>query len=103
MTHDSMWGGRSSFSHTDCWSVDRFFLLFTQGIVPLFPIANCVICHGFIVEKGPLFSHTCWLCLDGVMSCYFIVEPWLLSSMIGGYCEHLFGVGCVFLHASELL
>ena len=63
----------------------------------------CVMCRGFIVEKGPLFSHVCWLCLDGVMSCYLIVEPWMLSSLIGGCCEHLCGVGFVFLHALELL
>ena len=101
-SHDSMWGVHSSFSHTDFHSVNRFFLLFTQGIVPLFPIADCVMCRGFIVEKGPLFSRVCWLCLDSVMSCYLIVEPWLLSSLISGYCEHLCGVGCVFLHAWEL-
>ena len=102
-TRDSMWGVRSSFSHTDCLSVDRFFLLFTQGIVPLFPIADCVMCRGFIVEKGLLFSHVCLLCLDDVMSYYLIIEPWLLSSLIACSYEHLCGVGCVFLHTLEQL
>ena len=73
------------------------------GGLALSLFADFVMCCGFIVEKGLLFSHICWLCLDSVMSCYLIVELGLLSSLISGCCEHLCGVGCVFLHALELL
>ena len=57
-----------------------------RGGLALSLFADCVMFHGFIVEKGPLFFHVCWLCLDGVMSCYLIVELWMLSSLIDGCC-----------------
>ena len=76
---------------------------YQHGGLALSLFADYVLCCGFIVGKGSLFSHVCWLCLDGVMSCYLIVQPRLLSSLIGGYCENLCGVGCVLLHALELL